>query len=128
MCTLPHPTPPHPTPQFSARGVEPPTKFSKKGGAWQDQLRIKLHVKDGMGLRMKNFNIVGVHWKIRLLGGGGWGFHEKLICRGNCLKREAWLKRGERGWYPNAHYAVAIHILINILSKGDYVMKFGRLR
>ena len=24
-----------------------------------------------MGLRMKNFNILGVHWKIRFLGGGG---------------------------------------------------------
>ena len=24
-----------------------------------------------MALRMKNFNILGVHWNIRLLGGGG---------------------------------------------------------
>ena len=30
-----------------------------------------------MVLRMKNFNILGVHWKIRLLGGGG--IHKKLI-------------------------------------------------
>ena len=28
-----------------------------------------------MGLRMKNFNIMGVHWKTRFLG----GVHEKLI-------------------------------------------------
>ena len=29
-----------------------------------------------MVLRMKNFNIFGVHWKIQLLGGG---LHEKPI-------------------------------------------------
>ena len=34
-----------------------------------------------MGLRMKNFNIMGVYWEIRFLG----GVHEKLI-QGNCLK------------------------------------------
>ena len=28
-----------------------------------------LNWKDGMGLKMKNFNIMGVHWKIRILGG-----------------------------------------------------------
>ena len=28
-----------------------------------------------MSLRMKNFNILGFHWKIQLLGGGG--VHEK---------------------------------------------------
>ena len=32
-------------------------------------LRIQLLLKDKMVLRMKNFNIFGVHWKIRLLGG-----------------------------------------------------------
>ena len=37
-----------------------------------------------MVLRMKNFNIFGVHWKIQLLG----GVHEKPISRGDCLKRE----------------------------------------
>ena len=31
----PHPPPPTPYP-FSAGGVEPPTKFSKRGWAWQD--------------------------------------------------------------------------------------------
>ena len=59
-----------------------------------------------MRLRMKNFNIMGVHWKVWLLGGGGG--HRKLIYRGNCLKRmgvgglgqfadlrgKAWQKRG----------------------------------
>ena len=34
-----------------------------------------LLIKDGMGLRMKNFNIVGVHLKIRFLG----SVHEKPI-------------------------------------------------
>ena len=28
----------------------------------------------GDGLRMNNFNIMGVHWKIQFLGGG----HEKM--------------------------------------------------
>ena len=30
-----------------------------------------LLLRDKMVLRMKNFNILGVHWKIRLLGVGG---------------------------------------------------------
>ena len=36
-----------------------------------------------MGLRMKHFNIMGVHRKIGFLG----GVHEKPIYRGNCLKK-----------------------------------------
>ena len=32
-------------------------------------------LKDGMGLSMKNFDIMGVQWKTRLLG----GVHEKPI-------------------------------------------------
>ena len=35
-----------------------------------------------MGSRMKNFNIIQVHWKIQFLG----GVHKKPIYRGNCLK------------------------------------------
>ena len=42
--------------------------------------------KDGMGLRMKNFNIMRIHWKIRFLG---W-VHEKPIYLGNRLKSGAW--------------------------------------
>ena len=34
-----------------------------------------LLLKDGMGLRMKNFNIMGVYWKIQFLVGGG-GSHK----------------------------------------------------
>ena len=37
--------------------------------------------------RMKSFNIFGVHWKIRLLGEGGGGGHEKLIYRGGLPKK-----------------------------------------
>ena len=39
-----------------------------------------LLLKDGMGLRMKNVNIMGVHWKILRLGGKEGG-HEKPIYR-----------------------------------------------
>ena len=74
-----------------------------------------------MVLRMKNFDILGVHWKIQLLVGGGGGVHKKPIYRGDCWKGGgAWtvwqfkrdlarkmgmifLKGGE-GWYPNVHY------------------------
>ena len=69
---------------------------------------------------MKNFNIMGVHWKIQFLGGGG-GVHEKSLYRGNCLKRQGlWTVcrflgqkegdffvfewEGEGGLYPNAHF------------------------
>ena len=69
-----------------------------------------------MGLRMKDFNILGVHWKIQLLGGSSWKTDKG---GGDCLKRGAWTvckfkgggtwqERGggifKGGWYPNAHY------------------------
>ena len=38
---------------------------------------------------MKNFNILGVHWKIRLLGGGG-GSQETNIEWGIALKGGTW--------------------------------------
>ena len=34
-----------------------------KNSAKDFQLRIQLLLKDEMGLRMINFNIMGVHWK-----------------------------------------------------------------
>ena len=42
-----------------------------------------------MGLRMKNFNFLRVHWKIQLCGGGGGGecIHEKPIWRGGLPKK-----------------------------------------
>ena len=36
-----------------------------------------------MGLRMKHFKILGIHGRIRFLG----GVHEKPIYRGDCLKK-----------------------------------------
>ena len=75
---------------------------------------------------MKNFNVFGVHWKIRFLG----GLMKNQYRGGNCLKRGggAWTVcrfRGsggvgkkeedgvfEGGWYPNAHYVV-LPFLIN---------------
>ena len=64
---------------------------------------------------MKNFNILGVHWKIRLLIGG---VHKNLVQRGGLPKkgavigqfadlRWAWQKRGGgvllRGVYTPMH-------------------------
>ena len=56
---------------------------------------------------MKKCNIVGIHWKIQVLGGdsqkkqyiGGMG-----VKRGLCKKEVGGVCEGERGWYPNAHY------------------------
>ena len=57
---------------------------------------------------MKNFNILGVHVKLRILRWGGGG-HVKPIYRGGItLMGVTWtacrLLRG--GWHPNAHYVV----------------------
>ena len=53
-----------------------------------------------MQLRMKNLNIIGVHWKIRLLGGEGWahknqyrgGYYQK-----GEIKKEIWQFTNLRG-------------------------------
>ena len=42
-----------------------------------------LLLKDGMGLRIKNFTIMGVHWKIRFLE----GVHKNQYIGRNFLKR-----------------------------------------
>ena len=68
-----------------------------------------------MVLKMKNFNILGVHWKVQLLGGfmknqyrgwdclKRWGLDSLSIYKGGLSKKEG---GGvfEGGWYPNAHY------------------------
>ena len=73
-----------------------------------------------MELKMKNLNIMGVHWKIWFLEEG---VHKKTIYSGgDCLKRRGLrqfsdLREGEGldkkegsrifeggGWYPSAHY------------------------
>ena len=72
-----------------------------------------------MVLRMKNFNIFGVHWKIRLLGGmvlknqyiggglpkrgGGGGLGQFVDLRELGKKEGGGVFEG-RGWYPNAHF------------------------
>ena len=70
---------------------------------WKTLTKNLVSFKNGTGLRMKNFNIMGVHWNIRLLGEGS---HTKAIYKvENCLKREG------GGWYPNAHYQLTLELL-----------------
>ena len=38
---------------------------------WEILTRIQLLLKDGMGSKMKNFNIMWVHWEIHFKGGVG---------------------------------------------------------
>ena len=38
---------------------------------WEISIKDLVTFKDGMGLVMKSFNIIGVHSKIRFLGEGG---------------------------------------------------------
>ena len=76
-----------------------------------------------MVLRIKNFYFLGVHWKIRLLGGGG---SRKTIIEGGLAKKGACIvcrfkgagfgkKEGDGvfdgGWYPNAHYEKVTDVL-----------------
>ena len=86
-----------------------------------------------MVLRMKNFNILGVHWKIRLLRGGPW---KTNIEEGDCLKRGAWRicwfkggglarKRGGGGWYPNAHYGGPVIESLLLQIKFHNVVKYN---
>ena len=44
-----------------------------------------------MGLKMKNFNILGVHRKMQILGGGGGGDHKKPIYREGGLPKKGGL-------------------------------------
>ena len=37
---------------------------------WEILTKNVVILKDGMRLKMKNFDIIGVHWKIQFLGGG----------------------------------------------------------
>ena len=50
---------------------------------WEISIKDLVTFKDGMGLVMKSFNIIGVHSKIRFLGeGGAW--------KNNCFFWGAW--------------------------------------
>ena len=69
-----------------------------------------------MGLTMKKFNTIGVHWEIKFLR----GISQKTITYGGKLSKKgrpgecadlrgAWQKRvsgvfDEGDWHPNAHY------------------------
>ena len=47
-------------------------------------------LKDGMGLKMENFNIMWVHWKIQFLGGRagvGSGSHTKNNIQGEFVRK-----------------------------------------
>ena len=66
-----------------------------------------------MGLRIKNFNILGVHWKIQRLGVGSsrkTGIEGRFAQKGRGLGQFAvlrgcfWGRGGGWGWYPKAHY------------------------
>ena len=53
---------------------------------WEILTRIELHLKGGMGLKMEDFNIMWVHWKILFFG--GWtGVTNKQIYRGQLPKK-----------------------------------------
>ena len=64
-------------------------------------------LKDGMGLMMKNFNIMGVHWKIRYSGmgvtknqytrGGGGALGQFADLRGPCRRRGGGVFEGKGG-------------------------------
>ena len=81
---------------------------------------------------MKNFDILGVRWKIWLLEGR---VRKKPIDRGGLLKkggvgqfadlRGAWLERGggvfEGSWYSDAHYDLfkKTYLIIHLSLFGD---------
>ena len=56
--------------------------FMTKNSNWETVTKNLVIIKNKMVLRMKNLNILGVHWKIRFLG----GVHKKKYRGGNCLK------------------------------------------
>ena len=76
------------------------------------------------------FSILGLHWKIRFLSGGG--VRKKIIYRGELPKQGAWavsrfkeggLARkmlwcflGEGDWYPNAQYDIHWEIYLQSSS------------
>ena len=64
---------------------------------------------------MKNFNILGVHWKFWLLGGDLEKPRERgrLPKKGGLVRKRGWCF-WEGGWYPNTHY--------------DYFVPFGVIK
>ena len=86
-----------------------------KNSNWEFLTKNLATLKDKMGLRMKNFNILGVHWKIWLSGGGSWKTNMEggLPKKGGLDILQIQEGLGKKGggmfligvWYPNAHYA-----------------------
>ena len=52
---------------------------------WEIPTKNLVTFERWMGLRIKNFKIMGVHWKIQFLRGGG--VHEKPIYMGGLPKK-----------------------------------------
>ena len=99
-----------------------------------------------MGLRMKNFNIMGVHWKIQF---SRVGFTKNQYIEGIAWKeglgqfsdlRKSLAKKreggGGRGWYPNVTMKIALLILresywINVysaLNNQGFLMILGGIK
>ena len=57
-----------------------------------------LLLKDGMGLRMKHFNIMGVYRKIQFLVGGGGSHKTNTQGGGELPKKGAWSVCRFKGW------------------------------
>ena len=53
---------------------------------WEIPTKNLVTFKRWIELRIKNFKIMGVHWKIQFLRGGG-GVHEKPIYMGGLPKK-----------------------------------------
>ena len=83
-----------------------------------------------MVLRMKNFNILGVHWKIRLLGGKG--LTKNQYTGGYCLKRghgqfvglrRAWQEKG--GWWFWGGVDTPMHTMMSLGNKQILTFKIS---
>ena len=82
---------------------------------------------------MKNFDVLGVRWKIQLLREGG--VYKKRYRGGNCLKRGAWtvywFKEGlgrntgmmflRGGWYPDTHYGHGHVGYVSHIAQFEYI-------
>ena len=65
-----------------------------------------------MGLRMKNFNIMGVPWKIRFLKGGSWkASMPKKVGAWTVCRFKRWLGK-KRGWCFWGGFDTPIHTMI----------------
>ena len=77
---------------------------------------------------MKNFNILGVQGKIRVLGvrggGGGGGGHEKPICKGESPKKGAWtIWRFKGGLCKKEEGDVFEGLLMHTMTSDEFVFR-----